>query len=94
MTTWDVCTMSQPGNMQETAQEMIRHKLDIMALKEIRWQRTARTDKPEFTIIYTGSHERAGQLGTGFIITRKINESMLEYKTINDRICRLRMKGR
>jgi diketogulonate reductase-like aldo/keto reductase len=45
-------------------------------------------------MIYSGSQERTGQLGTGFIITRKMKESMLEYETINDRICRSRMKGR
>jgi endonuclease/exonuclease/phosphatase family metal-dependent hydrolase len=65
-----------------------------MAFQEIWWQGTGRIDKPEFTIIYSGSQERTGQLGTGFIITRKMKESVLEYETINERICRLRMKGR
>jgi exonuclease III len=86
--------MLQPGKIQEVAQEMIRHKIDIVALQEIRWQGTGRIDKPEFTIIHSGSQERTGQLGTGFIITRKMIESVLEYETINERICRLRMKGR
>jgi endonuclease/exonuclease/phosphatase family metal-dependent hydrolase len=86
--------MLQPGKMQEIAQEMIRHKIDIMALQEIRWQGTGRIDNPEFTEIYSGSQERTGQLATGFIITRKMKESMLKHETINDRICRLRKKGR
>jgi exonuclease III len=73
---------------------MIRNKIDITAVQEIRWQETCRIDKPEFTKIYSGSQERTGKLGTGFIITRKMKESMLEYETINERICRLRMKGR
>jgi exonuclease III len=80
--------MLQPGKMQEVAQEMIRHKTDIMAL-----QGTGRINKPEFTIIHSGSQERMGQLGTGFMTTSNTKESMLEYETINDRICRLRIKG-
>jgi endonuclease/exonuclease/phosphatase family metal-dependent hydrolase len=35
-----------------------------------------------------------GQLGTWSITTRKMKESMLEYEAINERRCRLRMKGR
>jgi exonuclease III len=86
--------MLQPGKMLETAQEMIRNKVDIMAVQEIRWQGTGKIDKSEFTILYSGSEDRTGQLGTGFIITRKMKERMLEYGAINERICRLRIKGR
>jgi exonuclease III len=82
MATWNGRTMLQ---MQETAQEMIRHKTDIMALQEIRWQGTGRIVKPEFTEIHSGSQEKMGQRGTGFIISRKMKESMLEYETINGR---------
>jgi hypothetical protein len=67
MGTWNVRTMLQPGQMQEVAQEMIRHKVDIMAL-----QGTGRIHKPEFTIMYSQSQERTGQLGTGFMTISKI----------------------
>jgi mRNA deadenylase 3'-5' endonuclease subunit Ccr4 len=53
--------MLQPGKMQEVAQEMIRYKTDIMVLQEMRWQGSRRMDKPEFTIIYSGSKKRTGQ---------------------------------
>jgi hypothetical protein len=58
MANWNIRTMLQLGKMQETAQKMIRNKIDIMAMQEIRWQGTSRIDKPKFTIIYSGSEER------------------------------------
>jgi hypothetical protein len=57
-------------------------------------QGSGRIDMPEFTIIYRESQKRTGQLGTGFTVARKMKESVLEYEIINDRICKLRMKGR
>jgi hypothetical protein len=74
--------------MKEIAQEIIRNKIDIMAVQEIRWHGTGRIDKPEFTQIYSRSEDRTVQLGTGFIMTRKIKESMLECEAINEKICR------
>jgi hypothetical protein len=41
--------------MQEIAQEVIRNKINIMAVQERRMQGTGRIDNPEFTIIHSGS---------------------------------------
>jgi hypothetical protein len=72
--------------MQEVAQGMIGYKTDIMGLQEMRWQGSGRIVKPEFTIIFSVSQKITRQLGTGFMIAIKMEESMLEYETLNDRI--------
>jgi len=46
--------------------------IDLVALKEIRWQCHGEIKKKNFTIIYSGPENRKGQYGTGFIISRKI----------------------
>jgi hypothetical protein len=78
--------MLQAGKMQEVAQEMIHYKIGIMALQEISWQRNGRIYEPEFTVIYSGSQKRTRQFETGFMIARRVKESILEYETISDRI--------
>jgi hypothetical protein len=89
--TWNVQTMLQPGKMMEIADEVLKLGIDLVALQEIRWQSQGEIKKKNFTVIYSGPENLTVQYGTGFIISRKIRESILEYEPVNDRLCRLRI---
>jgi len=58
--------------MQEITKEVMKYKIDIIALQEIRWQGQGRTDKPDCTLLYSQAEEKTSQLGTGF----KTNKTM------------------
>jgi len=92
--TWNVQTMLQPGNMMEIADEVLKLGIDLVALQEIRWQGQGEINKKNFTVLYSGPENRTGQYGTGFIISRKIKESILEWEPVNDRLCRIRIRGK
>ena len=42
----------------------------------------------------SGPENRTGQYGTGFIISRKVNESILEWEPVNNGLCRSRIRGK
>jgi Endonuclease/Exonuclease/phosphatase family. len=86
--------MNQPGKLQEIANEVITNKIDVLALQEIRRQEQGRIDKHEYTVLYSGTENRTGRLGTACMITSPVRNRLLECEAVNDRLCRVRIKGR
>jgi hypothetical protein len=62
--TWNICTMYIPGRLQEIAEEVLKYKIDIVTVQEIRWQGTGKIDKPNYTFYCGGTKEKKGQYGT------------------------------
>jgi exonuclease III len=94
MATWNVKTMLIPGKMQEISKEIMKYKIDIIAIQEIRWQGKGRIDKLDYTFPYSGSEEKTGLLGTGFMVNKTMKGSLLDFEPQNNRICKIRLKGR
>jgi hypothetical protein len=92
--TWNVQNMLQPGKMMEIADEVLKLGIDRVALQEIRWQGQGEINMKNFTVIYSGPENRTGQYRTGFIISRKIRENILEYEPVYDRLCRIVIRGK
>lgn len=92
--TWNIRTMMQAGKMHEIAVELSRYKLDVVALQEIRWKDAGVIEKKNYALFYSGTPSRSGQKGTGFWINRKTRSKVLGFEPINERICKLRIKGK
>ena len=81
--------------MQEISKEMMKYKIDIVALQEIRWQGQSRIDKPDYNLLYNNvSEDKTVQLGTGFMMNKTMKGSLLDFEPQNSRICKIRLKGR
>lgn len=83
--------MLRPGKIIEIGNEILKFKLDIVALQEIRWEGEGIVDKREFSILNSGSRTRTGLYGMGFIVAKRIKASILEFEAFNEKICRLRL---
>jgi hypothetical protein len=89
-----VGTLLQTGNMNTTSDEAERYKMVVAALQESRWKDKGLIRKSKFNIYYSGNEDNQGNRGVGFIVSKKINRSVLGFSPICDRICTLRLKGK
>ena len=92
--TWNVRTLLQPGKMQELAEQMSEKQLEILSMQEIRWCRTGLIKKQNYSLYYSGSSSKTGQAGTGFIFLKEMQNYVIGFEPYNERLCKLRMKGK
>ena len=62
-------------------------------MQEIRWRGQGRIDKPDYTLLYSGSEGKKGQLGTGFMMNTAMKECLLEFEPRSNRIAEDKMAG-
>jgi len=80
MATWNVRTMLIPGKMQEINKEMMKYKIHIIALYEILRQGQSSIDKPDYTLLYSGSDNRpAGN----WIYDKTMKRNQLDFEPQN-----------
>jgi hypothetical protein len=61
--------------------------------QEVRWKGCGKINKPKFTIYYSGV-ERKREYGVGFIVAKKMRNYCMGFEPINERICKLRIRGK
>jgi hypothetical protein len=89
---WNVITMLKPGRLQEIAEQMLETNLQIVALQEIRWKGYGKIKKDKYIIYYSCAEDNTGYAGTGFIVIKDIDGSVLGFEPYNERLCRLRIR--
>ncbi|PSN45867.1 hypothetical protein C0J52_19674 [Blattella germanica] len=92
--TWNVKTLLKPGKLQELKEQLDKTTLDVVAVQETRWSNTEIIKKKDFTFYYGGPKTRTGQAGTGFFIRTKVMNYVIGFETYNERISKLRIKGK
>jgi len=86
--------MLKPGRMQEVAEQILQTDLQVVALQEIRWKGKSQIKKDKYNLYYSCKEDQTGYLGTGFIVKKEITKNVMGFEPINERICKIRLKGK
>jgi len=87
-------TLLKPGKLQELAEEIAKTQIEILALQEVRWPGKGQINKKDYLFYYSGTKEKTGQAGTGFLLMKKIQKHIINSELHNERLCKLRVKGK
>jgi hypothetical protein len=68
--------MLKLGRLQEIAKQILHTTLQIVAVQEISWKGYGHIKKKDCSMYYSCNLEETGQLGTGFIVKRKMKKSI------------------
>ena len=92
---WNVRTMYETGKLAQVTHEMRRYNLHILGISECRWTGSGRmcTNTGE-TVLYSGRDDNHHSEGVAVILKKGIEKSLLEWKAINSRLMKIRLKGR
>ena len=72
-------TMLKPGKMNEIAEQMLSTQIHIIALHEIRWKWHGQIKKNKYSLYYSCSEQRMGQLGTGFMVRKEVEKNIMSF---------------
>jgi hypothetical protein len=78
--------------VNELVKEMVKFKIDICALQEIRWPGKGTLITKNYMILYSAHKSDKYEMGQGFYISKYILDDLLNFEPIGERIYRLWVK--
>lgn len=78
--------------MNERVKEMDKFKIDICAMQETRYQGKGTVIKKSYMISYSRHKSDKREFGIGFCIIRHIMDNFLDFESVSERICNIRVQ--
>jgi exonuclease III len=69
--TWNVKRMYRAGSLRTVAEEVLKYKLDLVGIQEVRWDGGGPEPAGQYTFFY-GKENQNHELGTGVFVHKRI----------------------
>jgi exonuclease III len=89
--TWNTRTLYRTGALRSLLETVDSYRIDILAFQEMRWVGQGTLEKRSHTVYYSCSC-REHIDGVGFVESKRVKDLVVDFETVNARICCIRMK--
>jgi exonuclease III len=90
---WKVRRLYRIGSLKTVARELGKYKLDLVGVQEVRWEKGGNERAEDYKFPY-GEGNEDHQLGTGFIVHKRIISAVRRVEFISDRMSYMILRGR
>ncbi|XP_042911563.1 uncharacterized protein [Parasteatoda tepidariorum] len=90
--TWNILSLYRTEALQMLLQQLDECKIDLTAIQEIRWAGKEVINKRNHTVFFS-CHPDHHKEGTGFIVSKRIKNLVMNFIAVSPRLCVIRIRG-
>jgi len=91
--TWNVRSLYRAGSLKAAARELVRYKLDVVGVQEVRWDKGGTVRAGDYDFFYGKGNEKH-QLGMSFFVHHRIVSAVKRVEFVSDRLSYIVLRGR
>jgi len=82
---WNVRSLCKAGSLAAAAREFTRYELDLVGVKEFRWDKGGMVSVGDYNFFYEEGNKNH-QLRTGLFVHHRIVSAVTRVEFVNDRV--------
>ena len=91
--TWNVRSLYRAGSLKAAARELVRYKLNVVGVQEVRWDKGGTVRAGDYNLFY-GKGNGKSSIGNRFFVHRRIVSAVKRVEFVSDRLSYIVLRGR